>query len=177
MRGIRWSAPVLALVPLALLTSCTASDNSTGDKNAPLPRKSRADAQAAAAAFVESLARSAGAPIDAKSIKPEFSDCIGRNDETAQDGRFFLTYRAHAPLARARQGQAGARVRDDLKKQGAEDISFRDDDSLEPAVLLEGHDPKTHFSIDVSGYRDPDEMHFVVSTPCYLPPGARQQQF
>lgn len=175
MRGVRWSGLVVAFASLLLVGSCTTSDDSR--KNAPLPRMSRVDVQASAAAFAQSLARSAGAPIDGGSIKAQFSDCLGEQDETADDGRFFLTYRAHSPLARARQGQAGARIRDDLKKHGSEVSSFRDDDSVEPAVLLEAYDPAKDFDIDVSGYPDPDEMHFVVSTPCYLPPGAKQQQF
>jgi hypothetical protein len=157
------------------VVGCTASD---GDrKNAPLPRMSEADAQASAAAFAESLARSAGAPIEAGSIKPQFSDCIGEHDETADDHRFFLTYRAHSPLTRARQSEAARHVRDDLKQHGSEIDGFRDDASVEPAVVLEAYDPKRGFRVDLSGYRDPDELHIVVSTPCYLPPGAKQQQF
>lgn len=175
MRGVRWPTLALVSASLLLVVGCTGSDD--GGKNAPLPRMSRADAQVAAAAFAESLARSAGAPIEAGSVKPQFSDCVGEHDETAEDHRFFLTYRAHSPLARARQSEAAAHVRDDLKKQGSEVDGFRDDASVEPAVVLEAYDPTTDFSIDVSGYRDPDELHIVVSTPCYLPPGAKQQQF
>lgn len=93
MRGFHWPGLAVAFVSLLLVAGCTRSDDN--GKNAPLPRMSRADAQASAAAFAESLARSAGAPIDARSIKPQFSDCIGEHDETAEDGRFFLTYRAH----------------------------------------------------------------------------------
>ncbi|MEW2547051.1 hypothetical protein AB0910_14940 [Streptomyces sp. NPDC047002] len=146
------------------------------DKNAPLPRMSREDAQSWAAHFAQSIARSANAEVDAKSVRPQFSDCVGRNDEMAGDGRFTLTYRAHAPLAAQRHGSAAAKIKDDLEQRGLEIMSFRNDASLDPAVVLEARSQDKHFSIDVSGYRSPDELHLVVFTPCLLPPGAKQQQ-
>ena len=174
MRGIRHFPLALALVSLVALGGCMTSDG--GDKNAPLPRMSREGAQTWATDFVESMARSAGVGIDEKSIDPAFYDCIGEHDEVMHDGRFDLTYYAHAPLAQQLQGSAVAKIRDDLKKRGYEITSFRDDDSMDPAVVLEAFSRDKHFSVDVSGYKTPDELHFVVSTPCLLPPGAKQEK-
>jgi len=147
-----------------------------GDKNAPLPRMSRSDAQTWAAHFAESMARSAGVQIDEKSIDPQFHDCIGEHDEVMHDGRFDLTYRAEAPLAPPHQGGAVARIRDDLKKRGYEITSFRDDDAMDPAVVLEAYSRDKHFSVDVSGYKSPDVLNFAVFTPCLLPPGVKQEK-
>ncbi|MGQ4514140.1 hypothetical protein [Streptomyces sp. DW26H14] len=152
------------------------ASESGGDKNAPLPRMSRDSARSWAAHFAGSMAASAGAEIDAETVKPQFAECTGRHDEVAHDGRFALTYRAHAPLAAEKQGSAAASIRDDLKKRGYEITSFRDDDSVDPAVILEARSPDKGFSIDVSGYKSPAELHFVVFTPCLLPPGVKQEQ-
>ncbi|CAG6391852.1 conserved exported hypothetical protein [Actinacidiphila cocklensis] len=174
MRGIRWSRLALAFASLILLEGCMTSND--GDTNAPLPRMSRQDAQTWAAHFAESMARSAGAPIDATSVKPQFSDCVGKNDEVAHDGRFYLTYRAEVPLPAHKQGSAGARIRDDLQKRGYEITSFRDDDTVDPAVVLEAYNPDQDFSIRVAGYKAPEVLNLGVFTPCLLPPGVKQEQ-
>jgi hypothetical protein len=165
---------VLLVVLLVLLGGCMSSND--GDKNAPLPRMSREAAQTWAAHFAESMAHSAGAPIDAKTIKPQFSDCIGRHDETADDGRFTLSYRAEVPLAAEDHGSAGASIRDDLKKRGYEITSFRDDATVDPAVVLEAYSPDKDFSIRVAGYKSPQVLNLAVFTPCLLPPGVKQEQ-
>ncbi|MBM9506819.1 hypothetical protein [Actinacidiphila acididurans] len=147
-----------------------------GGKNAPLPRMSRQDAQTWAAHFTQSMARSAGVGIQEKSIDPQFHNCIGKHDEVVNDGRFDLTYRAEARLAPSLQGSAVARIRDDLKKRGYQITSFRDDNSVQPAVVLQAYSPDQHFSVDVSGYTSPDVLDFAVSTPCLIPPGAKQEK-
>jgi hypothetical protein len=94
----------------------------------------------------------------------------------AHDGRFLLSYRAEVPLAARKQGSAGARIRGDLKKRGYEIISFRDDPSMDPAVLLQAHSPDKDLSIDVAGYKSPEVVDLAVFTPCLLPPGVEQEQ-
>jgi hypothetical protein len=151
------------------------SSHDGGGKNAPLPRMSRRDAQTWAAHFTQSMARSAGAEIDTKSIDPRFHDCVGKHDEVVHDGRFDLTYWADAPLAQHRQGTGVAKIRDDLKARGYTIVSFRNDPSMDPAVALQAYSPDQHFSVDISGYTSPDALTISVSTPCLLPPGAEQQ--
>ncbi|WP_225851217.1 hypothetical protein [Streptomyces sp. HPF1205] len=151
----------------------TSSDD---DPNAPLPRMSRADAQAWATHFTQSMARSAGVEIVKGTVKPEFNDCIGAHDELMHDGRYTLIYRAEAPLTREKQGDAARRVMADLKKLGYRIDSFRDDDSVDPPVVLEARSPEKNFTIDVSGYKSPQVLDFTVMTPCLLPPGVKQQK-
>jgi hypothetical protein len=174
MRGTRRFPLALGLISLLLLGGCMSSGD--GDPNAPLPRMSRADAKAWAAHFTESMARSAGAEIDPKTIDPGFYDCVGKHDEVMNDGRFNLNYYAHAPLAREKQGDAVRRIMADLKKRGYRIDSFRDDETVEPAVVLEAYSPDKDFFIDVSGYKSPDSLTLTVMTPCLLPPGVKQQR-
>lgn len=177
MRAIRRSGPVLALVPAVLLSGCGSSGGSggSGGKNAPLPRMTRASAQAWAERIAGSVARSAGRTLDTATATPKFRDCVGENDEVAGDGRFDLSYEARVPMPAAEQRGVAAQVRDDLKKQGYRIVSFRDDASKDPAVVVQAYDDRKHASLDIAGYEDPAELDIAVFTPCLLPPGAKQK--
>jgi hypothetical protein len=174
MRGIRRIPLALTLIPLVLLGGCMSSND--GDKNAPLPRMSRPAAQSWAAHFTESMARSAGVEIDQASVKPEFNDCVGKNDEIMHDGRFTLDYRTEAHVEQQRQADAVARIRDDLKKRGYTISSFRNDVTVDPPVTLEAYSPDKDFYILVEGYKSPQVLNFLVASPCLLPPGVKQEK-
>lgn len=179
MRGLRWPAALSALVPVVLLAGCSSGGGGGGGggggKNAPLPRMTRADARAWAAGIAGSVARSAGtSPAAGKSV-PRFRDCVGENDEVVDDGRYDLTYEVKVPMSAADQRGAAARIRDDLEKRGYEIVSYRNDASVDPAVVVQAYDGKKHASLDIAGYKDPAELDIAVFTPCLLPPGAKQK--
>ncbi|MFJ1913980.1 hypothetical protein ACIOGX_18895 [Streptomyces sp. NPDC088147] len=150
------------------------------DVNAPLPRMSKEKAEQWAKHWTVSMARTAKAEIvpetDPDLPAAKFTNCIGKNNESADDGRFTLRYSVRAKLPQPQHAEAVSAVRDALQKQGLEIQDFRTDPKVSPPNLLYAKHPEDHQFISV---RDSDEEHLVliVSTPCLLPPGAEQKQF
>lgn len=179
--AVRRAAAAFALVPVVLLGGCTSSGDGGsgggGGRNAPLPRMSRAAAQAWARQLAASVAASAGTTLDPEDGVSHVSDCVSRHGEVVTDGRFNLDYLAELPMPAARQGPAAARVRADLERRGYRIASFRDDPTKDPAVRLRALDKETGGSLEVSGSTNPAELDVAVSTVCLLPPGARQKHF
>ena len=151
--------------------------SSDGDINAPLPRMSKEDAEKWARHFTESMARSAEVKIAEKTVEPTFHECVGRNDEVAEDGRFNLDYYARAPLPVADHPKAVRKIQTDLEKRGYKIDGYQEIEGEEPSVILDASSPDKGFSLSVRGYHPDDELFFSVSTPCLLPPGVEQQKF
>ncbi|WP_234314770.1 hypothetical protein [Streptomyces sp. NRRL F-5135] len=130
--------------------------------------------------WIESMARTAGAEIrtetepDAPAAK--FTDCVGENNEIADDGRFTLRYDVHAYLARNRQTEGIRAIRDTLKAKGFEIQGYRSDPTMNPVNLVDAKHPNDHQFVSVEDLND-ELILLTVSTPCLLPPGAKQQQF
>ncbi|WP_345039094.1 hypothetical protein [Streptomyces sannanensis] len=126
--------------------------------------------------WTESMARTAKARIDATTVGASFTNCVGKNNESASDGRFTLSYRVLAGLPKEQHAAAVRAIRDALKQQGLEIQDFRSDPALSTPNLLYAKHPKDRHFIAVI---DPDDgyLTLTVDTPCLLPPGAEQQQF
>ncbi|MFE2937471.1 hypothetical protein ACFXKG_00110 [Streptomyces sp. NPDC059255] len=176
MRVMRQSIAVLALT--LLLGGCMSEGENSA--NAPLPRMGKKKAEEWARHWTESMARTAKAEIE-PGTDPEvpaanFTNCTGKNGESADDGRFTLRYSVRARLPQSQHAEAVRTIRDTLKEQGLEIQDFRSDPTASPPNLLYARHPANHQFISV---RDSDEERLVliVSTPCLLPPGAEQQQF
>ncbi|WP_128512538.1 hypothetical protein [Streptomyces inhibens] len=147
------------------------------DLNKPLPRKSRADALAWAKQYTAAMAHYAETKISNDPAPREsFEECIGRNDEVADDGRFTLTYAVYAHLPQKDHIEAVRKVRTALKQHGVEITSY-EERPARPEVLLHGFHNKEHFSLIADSVKPPNLLRFSVSTPCFLPPGAKQQKF
>ncbi|MGW8846973.1 hypothetical protein ACWGNE_04275 [Streptomyces xiamenensis] len=146
--------------------------------NDPLPRMSREDAEAWAAHWIESLARTTGGEIDEGTKKINFFDCLGKNDEIAEDGRFDHSYSARVVLSPEARTQAVIDIRDTLEEKGFEVTSYRSDPSLTPANMLRMRHPEDHQSVTAEDFAE-NENHLllIVRTPCLLPPDVEQQQF
>ncbi|WP_345039090.1 hypothetical protein [Streptomyces sannanensis] len=133
-------------------------------------------AEAWAKHWTESMARTAQAEIDPGSANASFTNCIGKNNESADDGRFTLSYNVRAKLPKDRHAEAIRMIRDALEQQGFEIAGYRSDPTLDPANLVDARHPKDRHFVSAGDLND-QLLTLIVDTPCLLPPGAEQQQF
>ncbi|MEU5212548.1 hypothetical protein [Streptomyces sp. NPDC020742] len=151
--------------------------DSDDDLNKPLPRKSREDALAWAKKYTAVMAHYADVKVSSDPAPLEsFEECIGRNDEIADDGRFTLSYVVYVHLPQDQHITAVRKVRQALE-QHAVKISSYEERKARPEVLLYGYHEKENFSVSADSSKPPNLLSFSVSTPCFLPPGAKQQRF
>ncbi|MFF9510383.1 hypothetical protein ACF1BU_21005 [Streptomyces sp. NPDC014724] len=169
-----WHRSAAALALTLLLGGCM-SDEGVND---PLPRMSREKAEKWAKHWTDSMVSTAHARIDPKTARPtaDFTDCIGKHDESADDGRFTLSYSVRGTLPRSEHPRAVTDIKNTLKDKGFEIQSFGTNQDREPANVLDAKHPEDQQFISV-GSVDKDLLVFIVSTPCLLPPGVDQQQF
>ncbi|MGW7054985.1 hypothetical protein [Streptomyces sp. NPDC054887] len=170
MKCRRTALPVLTLLALLATGGCM-TDNG---KNAPLPVKSRPKAEYEVRALIDVLAEEIGSEVDAKTVDKQFRDCIGKNNETANDGRFDLNYTAQAPLPRAQYNTALGTLKKRLKAEGYKVTGYREGDWRHILLYAKGGD--AGFFVSVGAAKPPhDMMIFGVSTPCFLPPETEQE--
>ncbi|GAA0610845.1 hypothetical protein GCM10010394_45880 [Streptomyces crystallinus] len=175
-----WTTPLLrrsaAALTLTLLLGGCMSDKK--EANAPLPRMSKEKAEEWAKHWTDSMTRTAKATLDPKTAKPtaDYSNCTGKNGESADDGRFTLHYSVRATLPRAQHAKAIRAIRDTLEEQGFKIQGYRSDPSKDPANLVDATHPKEHHFVSAGDVAE-DLLVLIVATPCLLPPGANQQQF
>ncbi|MFB6711909.1 hypothetical protein [Streptomyces sp. NPDC056358] len=169
-----WHRTAAALALTLLLGGCM-SDEGVND---PLPRMSREKAEKWAKHWTDSMVSTAHARIDPETARPtaDFTDCIGKHDESADDGRFTLSYSVRGTLPRSEHPRAVTNIKDTLKDKGFEIQSFGINQDREPANVLDAKHPEDQQFVSV-GSVGKDLLVFIVSTPCLLPPGADQQQF
>ncbi|WP_327272725.1 hypothetical protein OG609_11565 [Streptomyces sp. NBC_01224] len=146
--------------------------------NDPLPRMSREKAEKWAKHWTDSMVSTAHAHLDPNTARPtaDFTNCIGSNNEEADDGRFTLSYSVRGTLPRAQHAQAVTDIEKTLKGKGFDIQSFEVDLDTEPANVVDAKHPKDQQFVSV-GSVDKDLLVFIVSTPCLLPPGVEQQKF
>ncbi|MFJ5102439.1 hypothetical protein [Streptomyces sp. NPDC088554] len=130
--------------------------------------------------WAQSMARTAKAEIqpetDPELPAAHFTECIGKNNEITDDGRFTLRYSVRAKLARAQHADAIRAIRDTLEEKGFEIVGYRSDPSKDPANLVDAKHPKDRQFVSAGDVSD-NLLTLIVSTPCLLPPGAEQQQW
>ncbi|TDC20272.1 hypothetical protein E1265_22480 [Streptomyces sp. 8K308] len=152
------------------------SSADTGGINDPLPRMSRSEAEEWAVHWADSMARTADADIVSDTEMASFHNCVGRDDEVADDGRFFLMYSVRADIAPERRAEAVRAIRDRLEEAGLEIQGFRSDPEVTPANAVDAWHPEDHQSVTAEDNGDA-QLLLTVETPCLLPPGVEQQQF
>ncbi|MFJ5677698.1 hypothetical protein [Streptomyces sp. NPDC093097] len=141
--------------------------------NDPLPVKSREGAEDAARALIESLASQYGLQVDGKTVRKEFFECFGKNHEHASDGRFDLSYSMRAHLPGDEHGKALRPMRKKLEAEGYKISGYREDPSQ---ALMDAKGGSDNFFVSVESYLPPTDLVFSVNTPCFLPPGVKQEQ-
>ncbi|MCK7623284.1 hypothetical protein MUU72_09275 [Streptomyces sp. RS10V-4] len=143
-------------------------------KNDPLPVKSREQAERSARTLIDSLARQYGLQVDGTTVRREFFECFGKNHEHASDGRFDLSYSVRAHLPGEEHGKALRPMRKRLEAEGYRILSgYREDPSQ---ALMDAKGGSDNFFVSVESYLPPTDLVFSVRTPCFLPPGVKQQQ-
>ncbi|RSO29975.1 hypothetical protein DMH15_26465 [Streptomyces sp. WAC 06725] len=147
-----------------------------GGKNDPLPVKSRGQAEHLVRSLVDSLAGEYDLKVDGKTVHAEFRHCYGENGESASDGRFDLTYAVRASVPEAEHGKAIRAMRKKLEAEGFKVSGYREDKTKKPWALLDADGGKDDLSVSVESYMPPTQLVFSVSTPCFLPPGTKQEQ-
>ncbi|WP_286253580.1 hypothetical protein [Streptomyces graminofaciens] len=152
------------------------SGQSDKEANAPLPRMTKEKAEAWAKHWTESMARTAKAEIAPGTATANFTNCLGKKNESADDGRFTLSYNARVKLPKKQHAEAIRAIRDALKKQGFEIVGYRSDSKQKPANLVDAKHPTDHQFVSAGDVTD-ELLTLVVSTPCLLPPDAKQQEF
>ena len=147
-----------------------------GGKNDPLPVKSQEQAEHLVRSLVDSLAEEHHLKVDGKTVHKEFRDCFGKEGESADDGRFDLTYAVRAALPKPEHGKAIRAMRKKLEAQGFKISGYREDKTKDPWALMDAEGGKDDLSVSVESYMPPNQLVFSVNTPCFLPPGVKQQQ-
>jgi hypothetical protein len=143
-------------------------------KNDPLPVKSRDKAEFDVRSLIDRLGDEIGTQPDSETVDKEFRDCVGKQGETADDGRFDMHYRAEMPLPRGEYDDALRKLKKKLKSGGYKITGYREGDWQE--VLLYAKGGNDDFFVSVGGVKPPHEaLTFAVTTPCFLPPGAEQE--
>jgi hypothetical protein len=143
-------------------------------KNDPLPVKSQPRAEYEVRALIDLLAEEVGSEVDAKTVDKRFRDCIGKNNETANDGRFDLDYTARFPLPRAQYNAALKKLKKKLESEDYKVSAYREGDWRHILLYAKGGD--ANFFVSVGATKPPhDEMILAVTTPCFLPPGTKQE--
>ncbi|WP_330296504.1 hypothetical protein [Streptomyces sp. NBC_00503] len=171
MPTMRRASLVLALT--LVLGGCM-SDNGAND---PLPRMSRAHAEAWAEDWVDSMARTAKSEIISDTLSANFHNCTGKNGETAHDGRFTLMFNARAKVPRAQYAEALKALRSELEAQGFKVVGYQEGPGQERGAYgLQASRPKDKQFVSAGDVGD-DLWTLSVDTPCLLPPDAKQQQF
>ncbi|WP_411143242.1 hypothetical protein [Streptomyces sp. x-80] len=145
-------------------------------KNDPLPVKSKEGAESTARALIDSLAHEYGLKVDGKTVNKEFFRCAGEHGESADDSRFFLDYAVRAPLPEVEHGNAIRAMRKTLEAEGYQISGYREDKSKKPWALMDAKGGRDKFSVTVQSSDPPTRLTFIVTTPCYLPPGTKQEQ-
>ncbi|MER7517113.1 hypothetical protein [Streptomyces sp. NPDC126499] len=168
----RGAAPVLVPTLVLLLGGCVSDDG----KNDPLPRKSREKAQAWAEHWTESMARTAKAEIVPATHQANFTDCLGKNGESADDGRFTLMYNVRAKLPQAEQEEGIRAITTELKAQGFRIVgSVSDASAARGRYLVQAEHPNDRQYVSAGDVSD-ELISLSVDIPCLLPPGVEQQE-
>lgn len=150
----------------------------SNNPNKALPRKSREDSLAWAKHYTSTMAHYAGVKVGNKyGPFTDFEDCIGQNDEVADDGRYTLTYTVYAEVPLEEHIPAVRKLRAALKNHGGVEVSSYEERPQSHEVVLDGRHKTEKFSLIADTAKPPNTLRLSVSTPCYLPPGVTQQKF
>ncbi|MEU6541827.1 hypothetical protein [Streptomyces sp. NPDC046859] len=151
------------------------------DVNAPLPRMAKDEALRWAKDYTAYMAKLTDVELLPDTEKVHFEDCLGKNDEVAEDGRYSLFYYVYSPAPASDHTRIVRRLRSELPKRGYEVTDYREFKNAYESAILGARNKKNNYTVEAdtvgSGKNKPQRFSFAVRTPCMLPPGAKQQQF
>ncbi|MCI3277902.1 hypothetical protein [Streptomyces cylindrosporus] len=163
---------------LLLAVGCTSQDDG---RNAPLPRMAKDDALKWAKDSTAHMAELTGAELLPDTVRVNWEECVGENDEVAEDGRYSLFYYVYSPAPATEHTRMVRKLRSELPGEGYEVTSYREFKSAYASAVFRARDKKNDYSVEAetvgSGKSKPQRFSFAVRTPCLLPPGDKQQKF
>ncbi|MEU1284532.1 hypothetical protein [Kitasatospora sp. NPDC005856] len=142
---------------------------STPGPNDPLPVKARQDAQDWAQHMTEYMAQTAGTALDPGSAEPKFSNCVGKNDEVRDDGRYKLTYVAYSSAPLEQHPEAVRKVRAMLEQQGFKVDGYRETTDGKVDTILDASQESSRYLVTVETTTG-GLLLFRVRTPCLMLP-------
>lgn len=151
------------------------------DSNAPLPRMAKDAALQWAKDYTAYMAKLTDVELLPDTAKVNFEECVGENDEVAEDGRYSLFYYVYSPAPVTEHTRIVRKLRSELPKQGYEVTSYREFKNAYASAIFWARNKKNDYRVEAdtvgSGKTKPQRLSFSVRTPCMLPPGVKQQQF
>ncbi|MBD0670114.1 hypothetical protein [Streptomyces sp. CBMA156] len=143
-------------------------------KDDPLPVKSKQDSLDWARQIIAHVAQETGARINPEPENFGFTPCIGRNGESAPDGRYTLDYGVHADVPDDQHNEVLRKARDLLTREGLKVTEYREvptgDPSAQPIAAFSARHPESRYVIDVDSTAGHNRLSLVVRTPCLMPP-------
>ncbi|MEV6975156.1 hypothetical protein [Kitasatospora sp. NPDC093806] len=162
-----FTAAVAFVLPL-LLGGCMSRTSPTD----PIPVMARQEAQDWAQHMTEYMAQTAGGTITPDTVRPSFRQCVGKNDEVANDGRYTMSYAAYSPIALEQHPEAARRIRTMLEQQEFQVSGYRETLNGKVQALLDAFQPSGRYLVSVETMASGDLM-FRISTRCLMPPSAK----
>ncbi|THA24556.1 hypothetical protein E4198_07175 [Streptomyces sp. RKND-216] len=127
------------------------------------------------------MARISNAELLPSTEKVHFQDCIGEDDEVAEDGRYSLFYYVYSPAPAGEHTRIVRTLRQELPQHGYKVTSYREFKNSYESAVFRARNEKNSYAVSAttvgSGKTKPQRLSFAVRTPCMLPPGVEQQQF
>ncbi|MEU6541825.1 hypothetical protein [Streptomyces sp. NPDC046859] len=147
----------------------------------PLPRTAKDDALRWAKDRTAYMAEITDVQLKPSTATVHFENCLGANDEVAEDGRYSLFYYVDSLAPVTEHTRVVRTLRQKLEKQGYEVTGYREFKDAYTSAVFRANDRKSHYRVTAetvgSGKTKPQALSFAVRTPCMLPPGVEQQQF
>lgn len=94
----------------------------------------------------------------------------------SEDGRYTLTYTVYAKLPEGQHIATVRKVRKALEAHGVRITGYTERPEVPESILYGRNDKEGTFLI-ADSVNPPGTLRLSVSTPCFLPPRAKQQQF
>lgn len=153
--------------------------NSEADKNAPLPRMSKKTATEWAQQFTADMANVADVTLDEKTADVKTYQCVGKNDEIIDDGRYDLYYTVYSHVPTDQHTTVVQKLRDKWKAMDYEISGYREYQDDYNDALVGAINNKNGFTVSAGSAgpaKKPSKLIlFSVRTPCMMPPDKTQE--
>ncbi|AUY50681.1 hypothetical protein C2142_18950 [Streptomyces sp. CB01881] len=132
--------------------------------------KSRQEALDWAEQLTAHLSQVAGIQINDEPAQQVFTSCVGRNGESATDGRFTLDFAVHSNVPNAGHNEVVRKVREVLTNEGLKITDYQEAPPTKATAILTARHPNSQYVVDVSSTAGDDRMVLGITTPCLMPP-------
>lgn len=149
------------------LGGCTGDkETPLGDKEAPLPVKTKAEVEQMVRADADAIAAVTGGTLD--NYRTSTTSCDTTDGAFSNDGTWNLAGFAAALLPSDQHVAALSALRDRWQAEGwtiTEDRTFSDGIS----GALSGRNPATGITVSVTSSNPPKQLGIIIGSPCYRP--------